>query len=631
MQLAVSTSQNHTMLRRRKNVWYSVKDGNWEDPNIWMSNALDKKSYVCPQYGDEVHIMHIVDYANNFISGSWNPANVTAVSVYNYVIGNLFIHQTGKLTATRLANQNNLIVSGNLQCDGTIDFATGNLSPIVLWIKGVNNWVNNWSAGTQSTIFYYGAGDFSIMPLTYYNLEIGNIGTKTLTTDLVVNGTLTIDGVLLGVSNSVLELGAFNYTGNITIVNGKLSKTSGTGIVTFNGNVGFNTGGSVGGGVVSFTGNPVINMYGGLTGDTRNGVNFGSNTLNVLANQSWSFSTASNNPSSIGSNSVLIASGKTLTLTPITGNLGGWINKGSINGIDSTSVLNVDGTYGYGTSSTPMTTGVFNYNHSGASKIYVDAGVTMTLQQTSFYDLASQGIITLMGNTTISRNLNIDAGSMQLSTYDFSVSGATSLSGALNKSGSGNVSLNSIQLFGSLSSIGFTGNPTVNLSGNLTGDCRGGINFGANPVNISTSLTFSTWTAGNVAIIWANSFLIASGKTFTSIGLSSTLGGITTTGTINGVDGSSIFDNRSNYTHNNSSAPMSTGKLYCNQAPNTFIYGLTGNQDITAPADTMPGYQNLTLQGSGAKRLLGNVSVKGLYTLSSPATLNTNGFALTNP
>jgi|GEM_PF-4806972 len=51
MQLAVSTSPNHTMLRRRKNVWYSVKDGNWSDPNTWMSNALDRRNVTMPQAG----------------------------------------------------------------------------------------------------------------------------------------------------------------------------------------------------------------------------------------------------------------------------------------------------------------------------------------------------------------------------------------------------------------------------------------------------------------------------------------------------------------------------------------------------------------------------------------------------
>ena len=627
MQLAVSTSQNHTMMRRRRNVWYSVKDGNWEDPNVWVSNALDKRSFVCPQYGDEVHIMHTVDYGNSFISGSWVPTVLSAVSTYNYLIGNLFIHQTGKLTATRIANQNNLIVTGNLQCDGTIDFSTA-VNAITIWIKGVNNWINNWLPGTQSTIFYYGAGDFAIMPLTYYNLEIGNIGTKSLTADLTVNGTLTIDSAVLGASSSILELGAFNYIGNATAIAGKLSKTSGTGTVTFNGLTTVS-------GVVAFTGNPIINMYGGLSGDTRNGINFGNNTFNILANQSWNFTTASNNPSSIGTNNFLIASGKTLTLSPFggTGNAGGWINSGSVNGVDGTSVLNVDGTYGYGNSNSPMSTGMFNYNHSGTSKIYVAAGVTMALAQTSFYDLETGGTVTAIGDTTVSHNCNIDAGSLQLSTYNFSVSGITTLAGALNKSGGGTVSLNTLSVSGGI--ISFTGNPTVNLSGNWTGDCRNGINFGTNTINITASLTIGIWTAGNTQYAMAHNFLIASGKTLTNSGLtpggSLTAGGIQNTGTINGVDSTAIFDNRNAYINNNSAAPMPTGKLYCNQAANTFIYGLAGNQDITVPSDATPGYQNLTLQGLGAKKLLGNVSVKGTYTLTAPATLNTNGFSLTNP
>jgi hypothetical protein len=117
----------------------------------------------------------------------------------------------------------------------------------------------------------------------------------------------------------------------------------------------------------------------------------------------------------------------------------------------------------------------------------------------------------------------------------------------------------------------------------------------------------------------------------TNTGLNSTTGGIQTTGTINGADGTAIFDNRSVCNYQNATAPMVTGKLYCNQATNTFIYGFGGNQDITVPSDPTPGYQNLTLNGSGIKRLFGNVSVKSVYTLTSPATLNSNGFGLTNP
>jgi hypothetical protein len=116
-----------------------------------------------------------------------------------------------------------------------------------------------------------------------------------------------------------------------------------------------------------------------------------------------------------------------------------------------------------------------------------------------------------------------------------------------------------------------------------------------------------------------------------NVGLGSALGGLQTTGIINGADSTAIFDNRSICNYQNAQQPMQTGQLYCNEATNTFIYGLTDNQDITPPSDSTPGYQNLTLNGSGAKRLLGNVSVIGAYLLTSPATLDSNGFSLTNP
>jgi hypothetical protein len=106
---------------------------------------------------------------------------------------------------------------------------------------------------------------------------------------------------------------------------------------------------------------------------------------------------------------------------------------------------------------------------------------------------------------------------------------------------------------------------------------------------------------------------------------------------VNGTNSSSILrQTGSRIEYKSAAAPMSTGKLYANQSTvwgtGTFIYSRLGNQDIKTPEDpTNPGYQNLTLSGSGAKRLLGNVSVKGTYTLTAPATLDLNGFTLTNP
>ena len=628
---AVNTSTLRLPMLRKTNTWYSVCDGNWNDANTWISNGLDRSVHICPRLGDNVYISHTVDYSNSLLSGNFNNLdNPTAICAFNYIIGNLFISSTGKLTATHATNQNTLIINGNLQCDGTIDLSA-NTNLITIVVKGITNWINNWSAGTKSTIYYYGASDYAIMPLTYYNLEIGNIGTKFLSADLTVNGTLTVDGLGTGGTYSALELSAFNLTSNITSINGKFSKT-GQGTVTFTGAVNLNPAGSGGVGIVAFIGNPTVNFSGGITGDTRNGVNFGSSTMNILASQSWSFSSSGNVPSSIGTGTFLIASGVTLTLVPITGNAGGWINKGTVNGEDGTSILNVNGTYGYGNSNTVMATGVFNYNHSGTSQIYVDTGVTLTLPFTTFYDLTTYGAVALSGNTTVSHNLNLQAGSLQLSIYDFTCNGTITSSGTLAKSGSGTVNINSYSSPASLGKIDFTGNPTVNISGNIAGDVRQGLNFGAAPVNILQSLSFGVWVGGNVAPSLSASFVIASGKTFTNVGLSSITGGITTTGTITGADATAIFDNRSILTYNNTTAPMATGKLYCNQAANTFTYGLAGNQDITVPADPVsPGYKNLTLNGSGAKKLLGNISVKGTYTLTSPATLNTNGFTLTNP
>ena len=60
----------------------------------------------------------------------------------------------------------------------------------------------------------------------------------------------------------------------------------------------------------------------------------------------------------------------------------------------------------------------------------------------------------------------------------------------------------------------------------------------------------------------------------TNNGAGATLGGLSISGTIIGADATVIFDNRSVFTYQNGVAPMSTGKLYCNQAANTLFTDL---------------------------------------------------------
>ncbi len=596
---AVSTSPYHLSMARKFNTWYTIRDGNFSDPGVWMSNGSKKHSY--PRPTDNVVINHKITF---------DIADKTTT------INNLFVNDAF-LWAPDL-NQAHLRINGNVQCNGLFDLSgsTGGGGAYV-FINGTDNFFVNFVTGTSLsniTIAYSSNFDFAIPNVNYYNLEIGgNYSKKTIYADLNVLGLLTID------STTTFELNNFNVSVSDLAINGVLSKNSSTGSFTVT-----NASTANFAGTVNFTGSPTINWSGNMSGDLRGGVNFGTGTFNILTNSIWDFSSGGNIPKSIGSNLFLIAAGKTVTLTGIAA----WLNTGTVDGVAGTSTLNVDTHYAFGNDNIVMATGIFNYNHSGTSTLWTDNSINITIPVVTFYNLiVNSGTTTLSGNTTVSNSLTVNS-TLQLSSYNLSVSNVSSINSTVSGSGSGIIDFNIINMFGAIS---FTGSPLVNLSGDFTGDCRGGVNFGTGTVNIRQSIIWSTWTAGNVAATFAINFLIASGKTMQNVGLGSALGGLQTTGTINGEDATAIFDNRSICNYQNAQQPMQTGQLYCNEAANTFVYGLAGNQDITLPSDSTPGYQNLTLNGSGAKKLLGDVSVIGTYLLASPATLDSNGFSLTNP
>lgn len=70
--------------------------------------------------------------------------------------------------------------------------------------------------------------------------------------------------------------------------------------------------------------------------------------------------------------------------------------------------------------------------------------------------------------------------------------------------------------------------------------------------------------------------------------------------------------------------PMATGVLNVSGTDVDTYYERDGDQEIKGTT-----YYNLTLGGSGVKKLMGNVVVIGTYTLSGTATLDLNGFTLT--
>lgn len=636
-------SKFSTMILRRYNTWYSVADGDWFDPNTWVSNRLDKKVYTTPQAGDNVVINHTVTYQPTIV-------------VTNLILNNITVNASGTF---KLYNANVPIfqVLGSFLCYGTLDM---NNASSKIYLGGTNNVISNVIFASTSTVVYNSINDQAILPLSYAKLAVSGMldtnsvsstfnstqlqyPTRYLTANTTVSSTLVMDGC-------TFQLGVYNLTvtGNTTFGGGVTLLKSGSGTVTF---IGSFDGSGGGNNTLDFTtGNPNVELRGGFVPPYyQNGVN----THFKTGTGTWTFSTNNQNIHAVFSTtyifdcSVVISGAITVTVTnpnncPIQFN-------GTVNGDNASSTLNNDGVIYLGSTNTPMSTGIFNYMHGGSTSIigYVANG-NQTLPSITYGGLliAGTGIKTLLGDTTASGILQVGingygASQLELSSFALSVTGATTLFAA--SSITKNSSTGAVLFIGLFDGFSQTLSGIVDFSaGNPNVELRGGLKTPQGASSVFKTGT-GTWTfsTNNQSIMggvnatskFDCSFLISGVITVT---LSSGSANIQFNGTVNGDNANSILDNRvsgSAFTMiNNATAPMATGKLYCNQATNTFVYGLAGNQDIQVLSDpTNPGYSNLTLNGSGAKRLLGNVSVKGTYTLTSPATLNSNGFSLTNP
>src|SRR3954468_17775997 len=100
MEYPINQVQFNLFVTRKFNTWYSINDGNWSDPSTWISNAVDPVYVTVPRSGDNVYILHNVNFD------------------VNATVNNIYIQQ--KLSS----NVNNLTLNvlGDLQCNGTLDF-----------------------------------------------------------------------------------------------------------------------------------------------------------------------------------------------------------------------------------------------------------------------------------------------------------------------------------------------------------------------------------------------------------------------------------------------------------------------------------------------------------------------------
>lgn len=605
----------HSSIKRRRNTWYSINDGNWSDPTVWMSNASKRYSYpgqniatpIFPQIGDDVYINHVV------------IANATIT------VNNLCVSGTLKGDA----NTRVLYVNGNIQCTGIVDFTSSNIN---LYLRGVNNDITTFTSGTLSTITYGALGyNQTILNLSYFNLSVENAGIKYPIANCTVAGNLNL------FNSAVLQLSTFNLTvtGNTICAYQTYLLKSGSGTVLFTGYAQSTTIS----GIDFRTGNPSVECRGGL----RYGNN-DAGQYNKLTNfyiqgglGKWSFTTNNQTTTQLAGynfakfQDVDIAAGITLTLTTL------MQIEGTINGLSSTSkLLCNNGTLALNTSVQPMVTGILDITTYANDVYYVMDGA-FTIWHANYWNLwiiQCTGTKTLGYNTTLLGLLNTGATILELSSYALTVTGTTTVNGTLKKASS----TGAVTFIGTLSTgnssgdvgvdnIDFTaGNPTVELRNGYTSTnlLSSALLTGTGTWNFTTNNQTIQDLGNSILGIFNAPMLISGAITVTR----SSLGGLIHQNTINGNNAASTLDNRGLIQYQAATAPMATGILQTNAAANTFKYNLLGNQDVTGGT-----YRTLEFGGSGVKTLLGNVVINttagGSQSTTGSATINLNGFTIT--
>jgi hypothetical protein len=582
---------------QQREVFYSVKDGNWNDISIWQTAS--GRVGILPTANDDVYIRNNVACNINTVIYSLNVSGILTINA-----------------SITLGLNYKFIGAGNSQLIniGTLNFLT-QISAEESYSNGIYD-----ITSFANTIGFTGNYD-CIIP-AYYNtfnsLSISGTGTKTLGVNTTLNGNLSIS------LSGFLECSTYDLTvtGTTTTDNSSILSKNSTGNLLFIGKL---QSSGIGGGRISFSGNPNVEF--------RNGISISRSPTFVTGTGTWSFTTNNQTFTDDAINqlyqlncAIVIASGITLTMgssaTGIAFTSGYKINS-TLNGSSGTSTL--VNRIGLTLTSGIMSTGVIDITTFANSLTY---SYSTTLPYSSYHALG----VTAASTVTAASNLTLTQlyvqGTLQLSTYNLTVNGVTNMAnaGTILKSGAGNV------LFvGAIQNV-----TTINTSGgNANVECRGGIS-GTGGGNFSCGTGVFSFTTNNQSIISLgptfNSKVLISGAITVTFGAS----GYTTifNDSVDGDNANSklLIAASASVNYKSATQPMATGILDTSTNLNTWIYGLN-NQDIKGGLTilTKQVYRNLTLNGTGVKTLQGYVSVQNTYTLTAPATLALNGFTLTNP
>jgi hypothetical protein len=576
------------------NEWTLMRSGDVNNPLIWLKDGFPTR--FAPN--------------NTLVSGRPNlvipkgltlTVNATATVNTVYSLGSIVFDSTART----------LTVNNDFLIYGTLNMSTSNAAHNLV-LRGVNNFINNslLFTGTGSTITFSRNGFQDILPISYRNLQLQN-STKYLIANLTIAGNLLV--------NTQCSFNLANY--DLT-VNGTSTFSSTSSIVkTSAGNIVFvgTLQATQSTTLICTDSSSQVELRGGLSPDQ-----FTATIYNLLltGNQSISSNYATINVQNLAT----ISANTIVTITD--GVYSGSFNVNQINGTDGTSQLRIGTNAAVNFTSTlsQMSTGIFSYKYTSTSRVGYTFNGNYTLPFNDYSSLrcTGTGIKSISSNTTIN-NLQLDGGSIECSTYDFTVNLGTAINsnGVFSKNGAGSVLfIGTVAASGTSTAINLTGNPTIEF--------RGGFNLDLNVYDFGTGdLKFTTNNQTISSKVNLNNNIIIDNV---KVSMLSNPGAASNTfnGIINGTTGSSYLENKSitGLDYKNSTALMTTGAIQFDNFANLFRYNKLGNQDVTAGT-----YRSLIFGGSGVKKLLGNVVVNvtagGSWSITLPATIDYNGFTIT--
>ncbi|MEI6754167.1 MAG: hypothetical protein WCK78_13495, partial [Paludibacter sp.] len=552
-------------------------------------------------------------------AGVWNETNSAAYNIAGSLTNNgtSFTANTGNHTFSGSSNFFSgstissipyLTLSGSYTNNGTLTVGTtfggtGNLiNNGTLNIGGTAWTVNITASAIGNTINYTGSSAQTIRGITYYNLGLSGVGTKTFPSAISINNNISL------ASGTTVDLGSnLVHTANVLNLNGVAQSSSsfgGTGSLASTINPTYfvaNTG-------VLSTAN---NWTGATSTDWNTATNWSKGTVPTASDAAFVPNVTNkpiiNSSAVCSSLTVFTGSGVTIngsnTLT-VSGNI---VNAGTVT--SNSGTISLTGTF-TNTGTFNSNTGTVNYN-----------GAAQTVAGVNYYHLAlsgsgaktlQSGTTTIGGNLTlsgtvstttvavlsISGNLSIgDGTTLNAAGYNLTVTGTTTVGGGT----SGILNITGIN------TKTFNGDVILSSGSTWNESAASDVSFGGSLNNNASTFTIST---GNHT--FSGSSNLFSGSSITSIPYLTLSGsysnnGTLTVGTTFGGTGNII----NNGTLNIGGTAWSIN-LTASSIGNTVNY--TGSSAQTIRGTT---YYNLGLSGGGTKTFPSSISINNNISLAS--------------